>query len=53
MTLLTDTEVWVGGGLDLGHHHEVRLLGGARTVRTSEPTSAALGTLTLSWRSTW
>lgn len=53
LTLLTDTEAWVGGGLDLGRHHEVRLLGGARTVRTSDPTASALGTLTLSWRSTW
>lgn len=53
LTLLTDTEAWVGAGLDLGHHDELRLLGGARTVRTSKPEAGTLGTLTLSWRSTW
>lgn len=49
----TETEVWVGGVLDLGAHNAVRLYAGTRTLDESADASRYLPTLTLAWRATW
>jgi hypothetical protein len=49
----TETEVWIGGVLDLGIYNAVRLYAGTRTLDESTDASRYLPTLTLAWRATW
>jgi hypothetical protein len=49
----TETEVWIGGVLDLGVHDALRLYAGTRTLDESTDGSLYLPTLTLGWRATW
>lgn len=50
---ITDTEVWLGGVLELGDHHALSLLGGTRTTEDDAGVGASVPNLTVSWRSTW
>jgi len=50
--MLTDTEIWLGGALDLGDHHELQLRLG-RDVAHRPPQATAAAALTLTWRTTW
>lgn len=50
--LLTDTEIWLGGALELGEHHALRLTL-ARAVESDPPHRAAFPSLALAWRTTW
>lgn len=50
---VTDTEVWLGGVLDLGMHHSLRLVAGTRTTEDNAGRSAYAPALTLAWRGTW
>lgn len=49
----TDTEVWLGGVVEVGPHDSLRLLANTRTWEDNSGGAAYLPGLTLAWRSTW
>ncbi len=50
---LSETGIWLGGVLEVGPHHALRLFAGTRTSQESTSGTAYVPTLTLAWRATW